>query len=241
MMQYENLSVFYDRLTEDQPYDKWLSIIKDTLHAAQAHSILDIGCGTGNLTQFLPQLATEVVGMDLSPEMIARAQQKSEHVNWIHGDMTAFNLNRQFDLVTILCDSLNYVVEEADVMATFNHVFHHLNQQGSFIFDVHSIYKMDTQFNQQVYLDDREDLTLVWQTETGELPHSVWHDLTFFIRTEDGKYLRRDESQFQRTLEKAQYIEMLKAVGFKDIETFYDFDYSNKNSESDRLFFIAKK
>lgn len=239
-MQYENLSAFYDRLTDDQPYDLWLDLIQQTLQQQKVSRVLDIGCGTGTLTQHFTQFADEVMGMDLSVEMLVLAKQKSSQVQWIEGDMSDFNLNTDFDLITILCDSLNYLADETAVVATFEHVYQHLNVDGYFIFDVHTTHKMTHQFNGQVYLDDREDLTLVWQTEPAEAPYSVWHDLTFFILNEAQTYVRQDESQYQRTFEKDQYIDMLKQVGFNHIETFYDFNKALQAPESDRLFFIVK-
>lgn len=161
---------------------------------------------------------------------------------WQTGDMSQLNIGQSFDMISIICDSLNYVVEIEDVMNTFNHVYHHLNDGGTLLFDVHTIHKMETQFNHQTYVDDREELTLLWQAEQGEEANSAYHDLTFFIYDQtSAQYSRFDETHYQVTLPKAQYIEMLKLVGFKHIKTFYDFDFNNQNSESDRLFFIAKK
>lgn len=241
-MQYKNLSRYYDMLSDDQPYDKWLEIIHQHSKEHSAKSILDLACGTGTLTQQLPAYFDTVYGIDLSSDMIDIAKTKSEAVSWYVRDMSDFQLDQLFDMITLLCDGLNYLADPTDVMATFNHVYHHLNQGGVFIFDVHTTHKVMTQFDNQVYLDDREDLTLVWQTELGELPYSVWHDLTFFIRSNDHKHYQRiDETHFQMTLPKEQYIEMLKSIGFHDIQTFYDFDVNNQQAESDRLFFIVKK
>lgn len=86
-MQYENLSAFYDRLTDDQPYDLWLDLIQQTLQQQKVSRVLDIGCGTGTLTQHFTQFADEVMGMDLSVEMLVLAKQKSSQVQWIEGDM----------------------------------------------------------------------------------------------------------------------------------------------------------
>lgn len=240
-MSYHKLSSFYDVLTNDQPYDKWLQIVQYFTTAQKSSSILDLGCGTGTLTSKLTPLFPVVYGMDLSHEMIQHAQQKSSEVTWLQGDMSNFNLKQSFDVITIFCDSLNYLNLEEEVMATFNQVYHHLNNHGTFIFDVHTKHKMLTQFKNQLYMDDREDLTLIWQASEGELPLSVWHDLTFFSKSEEGTYERMDESQFQRTLEKSQYESMLKILGFKNIQTFYDFDINNHHEKSDRLFFVATK
>ncbi|MFO3701349.1 class I SAM-dependent methyltransferase [Staphylococcus felis] len=241
-MQYQNLSHFYDILSNDQPYDLWLNLIKEIAVKNNYQSILDLGCGTGTLTSQLTHIFPNVYGMDLSAEMLQIAARKSNNVTWVTGDMSDLHLDRSFDMITILCDSLNYVPEVEEVMNTFNHVFHHLNEGGTLIFDVHTLYKVITQFDNQVYLDDRESLTLLWKAEHGELPNSIYHDLTFFIKNDDSEqYTRYDETHFQVVLEKNQYLEMLKLIGFKDIKTFYDFDFENQNPESDRLFFIAKK
>ncbi|ORN67068.1 class I SAM-dependent methyltransferase, partial [Staphylococcus aureus] len=74
-------------------------------------NILDIGCGTGSLTVQLEALGN-VTGMDLSVDMLTVAAQKSANVNWLEGDMTSFDLQQQFDIITIFCDSLNYLQDE---------------------------------------------------------------------------------------------------------------------------------
>ncbi|UXR75212.1 MULTISPECIES: class I SAM-dependent methyltransferase [unclassified Staphylococcus] len=240
-MAYQTLSAFYDKLTDDQPYDQWLEIVQRYLPKSHITSILDLGCGTGTLTEKFLSFSDQVIGMDLSEEMVIYAQQKSNDVSWFVGNMADFQLSQRFDAITILCDSLNYLSDEEDVLATFNHVYQHLNHEGVLIFDVHTTHKMDTQFNGETYLDDRENLTLVWQTEAGELPHSVWHDLIFFVQEEDGQYTRHDETQFQRTLDKSIYQSMLESIGFKNIQTFYDFNPECHDAKSDRLFFVASK
>ncbi len=58
----------------------------------------------------------------------------------------------------------------------------------------------------------------------GDLPLSVYHDMTFFIRHEDETYSRFDESHFQRTFDEKTYLSWLAQVGFKHVETFTDFN-----------------
>lgn len=238
MSQYEEMSLFYDQLTLDQPYESWLEIVN--YFAEDKGSILDIGCGTGSLTSLFNEFK-QVTGMDLSIDMLAIAAQKSEHVNWLEGDMTDFQLNTSFDVITIFCDSLNYLPETEHVVATFKRVFEHLDNNGVFMFDVHTNFKMDTLFNNQSYIDESDDVFLGWEAVKGEEPLSVWHDMSFFIRQSDGKYNRFDESHYQRTYLESEYKDMLAQVGFKDIQTFVDFEINNHDGEGHRLFFIVKK
>lgn len=238
MEQYHEFSQYYDELTLDQAYDAWLDIVKSIVR--NKVSILDIGCGTGSLTHQLTQLGS-VTGMDLSPDMLAIASQKSNEVRWIEGDMSQFDLGQTFDVITIFCDSLNYLDNLEAVNDTFRQVYNHLKDDGIFIFDVHTIYKMQTLFNNQSYIDETEHVFLGWDAVAGDEPNSVWHYMTFFEKQNDGRYHRFDEEHYQQTYSEEEYKEMLHAAGFKHIKTFYDFDQNNHNPESNRLFFVVKK
>ncbi len=130
--------------------------------------------------------------------------------------------------------------DETAVIETFINVYHHLTDSGVFIFDVHTVYKMMTLFNNQSYIDDKGDIFLAWDAVQGDLPLSVYHDMTFFIRHEDETYSRFDESHFQRTFDEKTYLSWLAQVGFKHVETFTDFNIDEHNEDTERLFFIAK-
>lgn len=241
MTQYAEMSSVYDQLTQDQPYDKWFDIVRSLTQSFNSKpNILDIGCGTGSLTTRLTSIGS-VTGMDLSTDMLAIAANKSNHVNWLEGDMTDFSLNTKFDVITIFCDSLNYLPDIEEVVMTFNNVITHLNESGIFIFDVHTITKMKTLFNNQCYIDENESTFLAWEAISGEEPNSVYHDMSFFIKNEEGYYIRFDESHYQRTFEKNTYLKLLQQIGFTKIKTFVDFDFNNHDEKGDRLFFIAFK
>lgn len=243
MVQYTEMSKVYDQLTQDQPYEEWFNIVKyytRTMSSNDSINILDIGCGTGSLTQLLPSIGT-VTGMDLSTDMLSIAANKSNQVTWLEGDMTDFSLNTTYDVVTIFCDSLNYLPDIDDIVNTFNCVFNHLSHLGMFIFDIHTIYKMNTAFNNQCYIDDNDNIFLAWEAIKGEEPYSVYHDMSFFLKQHNGNYHRFNESHYQRTFEKDFYIRLLKQTGFNRIETFVDFDINNHNEKGDRLFFVAYK
>ncbi|MGC9604417.1 class I SAM-dependent DNA methyltransferase [Staphylococcus warneri] len=238
MSQYEEMSLVYDQLTQDQPYHLWFDIVQ--YYAHNHPNILDIGCGTGTLTCMLNELG-HINGMDISADMLAIASQKSNQINWIEGDMTRFKLDYQFDIITIFCDSLNYLPTIEDVENTFIHVHSHLNKGGLLIFDVHTVEKMNTLFNNQSYIDETEHVYLGWDAIKGDEPLSVYHQMSFFIEHEDGLYQRFDEEHYQRTFEKDVYLNLLEQCGFNVIKTFTDFDMNNESEQADRLFFVAQK
>ena len=241
MMQYQDMSNFYDLFTQDQPYDLWFDIVQQLSVSLPSNpKILDIGCGTGTLTSMLTNIG-EVTGMDLSVDMLAIATQKSNQVQWLEGDMTDFDLNLSFDLITIFCDSLNYLPETNDVTQTFANIFNHLSDDGIFIFDVHTPYKMETLFNNQNYIEEQNDTFLAWQAFRGEVPLSVYHEMTFFVSQQNGLYQRFDESHYQRTYEEQIYRNLLKDVGYHSVKTFTDFNIHSHEEDAHRLFFVAKK
>ena len=168
MNQYEDMSLVYDKLTQDQPYHSWFNIVEHFL-PSDSHDLLDIGCGTGNLTQLLTSLG-EVTGMDISVDMLSIARQKTNQVKWIEGNMTHFNLNKKFNMITIFCDSLNYLETLNDVKMTFERVYQHLNKNGVFIFDVHTVHKMKTLFNNKSYIDESDNVFVGWDAICGDEP-----------------------------------------------------------------------
>ncbi|WP_414049850.1 class I SAM-dependent DNA methyltransferase [Macrococcus animalis] len=239
-MSYGQFASIYDQFMYDQPYDKWLAVIQPYLK----NNLLDLATGTGSFIELLPK-TIKVTGVDLSEDMLTIAALKRNDVTFIAQDMTNLELNQTYQTITCLCDSLNYLAESDDVIATFNRVYDHLDDDGVFIFDVHSTAKFDAYFTNQTYSDEQEGMLYVWHAVQGEVPYSVYHDLTFF--TEDnGVYHRFDEQHYQRTFEISDYLTMLKQARFKTITIFADFDPNfvidtKKDEYFERVFFVVKK
>lgn len=233
------MSDYYDLLTADQPYHKWKGIVEHFLSNSE-NEILDIGCGTGTLTSQLTEYG-QVSGVDISQEMLEIAESRNPSIKWYCQDMRDLDLPNQYDMITIFCDSLNYVTEPEDILQVFNYIDKYLKNDGIFIFDVHSIYKMNHQFNDQNYVDEEERLTLIWQAITGEEPNSVYHQMSFFIERDDGLYERFDEEHYQCTFEISLYEELLKLAGFEIKTKFTDFDIYTYSEQGDRQFVVAQK
>ena len=108
MNQYEDMSLVYDKLTQDQPYHSWFNIVEHFL-PSDSHDLLDIGCGTGNLTQLLTSLG-EVTGMDISVDMLSIARQKTNQVKWIEGNITVHKMKTLFNNKSYIDESDNVFV-----------------------------------------------------------------------------------------------------------------------------------
>lgn len=106
----------------------------------QGGRVLELGCGTGNKLIPIAADGHPCVGLDFSSDMLAEAQRKADEygvaVEWIQGDMRAFDLGRQFDFVFITANSLLHLHEAEDLVSCFRSVRRHLAPGARFVFDV---------------------------------------------------------------------------------------------------------
>lgn len=247
-MSYEQFAYLYDELMQDAPYDEWVRFVKRKLVQYQVNgkSLLDLACGTGELSVRFAKEGFAVTGVDLSSDMLSVAQAKSQEagfsLSFYEQNMAELEGHGTYDIIGIFCDSLNYLQSDEDVIHTFSNVFRHLKEDGIFIFDVHSIYKISEVFVNQTYCLSEDHLSYIWSSFAGDSPNSVEHELSFFVLDEStGKYDRFDELHYQRTYTTQQYSDWLKAAGFELLEVSADFEDAAPNHYSERIFFIAKK
>jgi ubiquinone/menaquinone biosynthesis C-methylase UbiE len=245
-MSYKQFAYLYDELMEDAPYSEWLSFIKSTLsdHYPAAKRLLDIGCGTGSMSILLAKEGFDVTGVDLSSDMLMVAKEKAEKENitlsLFQQDMKELEGLGENDCVTILCDSLNYILTEEDVKRTFTSAWKHLKTEGLLLFDVHSLHKMNHIFIGHTFGSNEEKLSYIWQCYQGDLEDSVEHDLSFFIQN-DNVYDRYDEIHIQRTFSVEKYSKWLEEEGFEIISITADFQADRPSDHSERILFAAKK
>ncbi|MFS0765031.1 MULTISPECIES: class I SAM-dependent DNA methyltransferase [Peribacillus] len=247
-MTYERFAYVYDELMKDAPYEKWLMILTAKLeqYGIGGRKVLDLACGTGEMTVELAQHGFEVTGVDLSDEMLLVANEKAVKLGLsiplFQQNMAELEGLGQFDCVTIFCDSLNYLRDEEDIVKTFSRVHEHLKDGGLFLFDIHSIYKMEEIFRDNTFAVNGEEVSYIWDCFPGEELYSVEHDLSFFVRDdESGLYDRFDELHYQRTYPVEQYKKWLEQAGFTVSEILADLEEAPLVTETERILFVASK
>jgi 2-polyprenyl-3-methyl-5-hydroxy-6-metoxy-1,4-benzoquinol methylase len=247
-MSYERFAYLYDELMQDAPYDEWVRFVKEKLDKYQVGSknLLDLACGTGELSVRFAKEGFSVTGVDLSADMLAVAQGKAQEegllIPFFEQDMANLEGHGEFNIIGIFCDSLNYLQSDDDVIHTFTSAYDHLKDEGIFFFDVHSTYKISQLFIDQTFTLADDHLSYIWNSFAGELPNSVEHELSFFVLDEQsGKYDRFDEIHYQRTYPIQQYSSWLEDAGFEILEISADFTDNEPQDQSERIFFIARK
>lgn len=247
-MSYENLAYLYDQLMADAPYEQWVKFVRDQLqkYRVKGKTMLDLACGTGELSIQFAEAGFDVTGVDLSADMLAVARAKAEdeglRIPLYQQDMAELEGLASYDVIGIFCDSLNYLPSEEKVVQTFAKVFQYLQTGGIFLFDVHSIYKVNELFINQTFTVNDDEISYIWNCLPGAFPNSMEHDLSFFVFDEvSGKYDRYDELHQQRTFSIEQYSLWLEAAGFELLEVNADFTTDPPQPKSERIFFTAQK
>lgn len=239
-MSYGHLAGVYDRLMEDAPYEEWkrffLNILdRENIRAAR---VLELGCGTGEITHRLAGEGFRMTGVDLSEEMLAVASsKKASSVQWMQQDITRLEGFSGYDAVISFCDVVNYVTDEGALESMFHRASLALEENGLFMFDIHApSYALEVLAG-ETFAEVYDDLSYIWFCDMDE--DIMTHDLTFFVE-QNGGYQRFDEEHHQRIYEPGFINQLLQKNGFHTLSVHSDFKMEH-GSEGDRIFFVGQK
>ena len=201
-MAYGEFAKIYDELiNEDINYDEMVDRIIEICNSynVELNDYLDIACGTGNVTIRVAKYFKNIYGVDLSEDMLREAFDKFKEAR-IKGkiicqDMTELSLNKEFDLITSVLDSTNYITNLNDLQNYFNGVYTHLKLNGLFIFDVNSYYKLSEILGNNIYTYSEEEVFYTWENVFEDNLLSMF--LTFFVKKGD-LYERFEEEHLER-------------------------------------------
>jgi ubiquinone/menaquinone biosynthesis C-methylase UbiE len=243
-MIYTTFAQLYDELMEPKMYDDWLAYAQKKL--IKGSKTLDLACGSGRLAVMLAQKGYDVWGFDLSEQMLAiadsHASEAKLNLTLIQGDMSDLSELPVFDNITCFADSFCYLQDEKTLLATLKQVYEHLSDTGVFLFDVITPYQTDKIYPGYMYNYTQEDQAFVWSSFADDLPHSVVHELTFFVWNEQRKaYDRLQEEHHERTYSMETYQKLLAKAGFKNVEITADFGIKQPDEQTTRWFFCCQK
>lgn len=243
---YNDFAYIYDYLiSKDVDYDLWSNKILDICRKYNINVLdyLDIGCGTGNLTEKIAPVFRNVWCIDLSSNMLSEAEQKfrnkSLKARFICQNMIEMNLNRRFDLITCCLDSTNYILNEEDLMKYFKAVYNHLKTNGIFIFDLNSYYKLTEILGNNMYDYDDEKITYIWDNNLENEIVDMY--LIFFVKQSKELYRRFDEHHRERAYRCRNIENMLLKCGFDVLEKMNDYTDKSITNDSTRIVYVVKR
>lgn len=246
-MAYEYLAQCYDQFTEDVDYERWADYVER--HFARSrlpiHTVLDLACGTGSLTRLLALRGYEMIGADLSEEMLAQAAEKCRGVGdpepiFLHQAMEELDLYGTIDACVCCLDSVNYVTRSGKLARAFQRVHTFLMPGGLFLFDINTPDKLRG-LNGQMFLDETEDAYCVWRAEYAPRRRICTYGMDIFQRTEDDLWQRWEEVHEEFAYEPEELEQMLRQAGFRQIKQFGELRMRAPRAGEGRIFFAARK
>lgn len=236
MEPYDIIAPFYDEIMGDQ--EEVAGHIRKliTEHKPGAHSVLEIACGTGALMKQLSKYY-EISGLDKSSVMVAMAHHKFRHATLYQLDMLDFKLNDKFDVILCMNDSINHMLKFSEWKKLFTNVSRHLNENGLFIFDINTEFKLEELSVIPPLVHEFEKNILIIDVQKHKKGFE-WH-LRIFEHVDGNKYVSHEESLYERSFPINPIKEALSEK-FKKIK-LYDFDQMKLTANSERIYFVAKK
>lgn len=241
---YTVLARCYDRLTADVGYETWADYVERHFRRQKqpVQSVVELGCGTGSLTRLLAQRGYAMTAVDLSPDMLAVADQKCEGLGvlFLCQDMSRLALLDRADAVIACLDSVNYVTRPATLRRTFQRVYRALTPGGLFLFDVKTPLALENAGG-QTYLDEDDGLFCVWRGEYSPKRRVCSYGLDLFVREEDGRWSRGGEYHEEYAYTMDELDGLLREAGFRRVKQYGDKTMSPPRQGAERVFFAAGK
>lgn len=247
MEMYEDFALVYDRFMDETPYEEWCQFVVGRLKQDQITDgiLLDLGCGTGSMTELLAKQGYDMIGVDLSDSMLDIAMEKraqsGHNILYLQQDMREFELYGTVRAVICLCDSLNYLLEEDDLLTTFKLVNNYLDPNGLFIFDFNTVYKYETVIGDSTIAENREDCSFIWENYYTTEDQINEYDLTIFVKQQKDLFRKFTETHLQRGYTLETMKRLVEQSGLIFVEALDADTHGSVTETSERIYVIARE
>ena len=248
MEAYTSFASVYDTFMDNIPYEEWGCYLKGLLkeYGVEDGLVLDLGCGTGTMTEILASAGYDMIGVDLSEDMLDIAMDKKSEsghdILYLLQDMREFELYGTVKAVVSICDSMNYITEEEDLEEVFRLVNNYLDPKGLFIFDFNTVYKYKEILGEQTIAENRDECSFIWDNYYYEDEKINEYELSLFIQEEDSDLYRKyQETHFQKAYELETIKKLIEQSGMEFVTAYDAFTKNAPNEKSERIYVIARE
>ena len=282
---YSAFAYVYDELMDNVPYDAWAEYLIGLLkeNGVPEGLVCELGCGTGQMTRRLSAAGYDMIGIDLSEEMldVAREQEYGAYegecdfeeaeadvsdavtefgeepqadtaepsVLYLQQDMREFELYGTVSAVVSICDSMNYMTSDEDLLSVFRLVNNYLDKDGVFIFDMNTEYKYKELMGDATIAENREDVSFIWENLYDEEKRLNEYCLTLFAKAEtededeDGPalYEKYEEVHLQRAYPLAEVKRLLAEAGMTFVAAYDVLTHEAPGPECERMYIVARE
>ncbi|MFT4143057.1 MAG: class I SAM-dependent methyltransferase [Mobilitalea sp.] len=254
MEQYTSFASVYDMFMDNVPYDEWADYVQKLLKNYKIENglILELGCGTGSMTRQLAERGYDMIGIDNSEEMLQIARDKgvgTKDILYLCQDMREFELYGTVSAVISVCDSMNYILSEEDLLKVFKLVNNYLDPQGLFIFDLDTEYAYEEIIGDQVIAENRDEGSFIWENTYYEDEKINEINLTLFIpekvkdKASDEKvlYHKYEETHQRKAYSIDTVKQLIEAAGMEWVAVYDTLTEKKPKKTSERVYIIARE
>lgn len=253
MEAYTSFAAVYDTFMDNVPYEEWGEYLHGLLveNGIEEGIVLDLGCGTGTMTEYLANLGYDMIGVDNSEDMLdiaLKKKEKSGHdILYLCQDMREFELYGTVRAIVSICDAVNYMTEPEELQQVFCLADNYLDPDGVFVFDFNTEYKYREVLGDCTIAESREGCSFIWDNYYYEEEQINEYELSLFVKDEelskDGRdiYQRYQETHFQRGYTLEEMKGLLRAAGMRFIAAYDAFTKDAPREESERIYMIVGK
>ncbi len=247
MSAYTGFAELYDLFMDNIEYDKWSEYIIQLLKEYEINDgiVLDMGCGTGNVTELLCDFGYDMIGIDNSYDMLniameKRAERGRESILYLCQDMREFELYGTVRAVVSVCDSMNYILDYDDLITVIKNVNNYLDPKGIFIFDLktEAYYK---RLGDNTIAENREEGSFIWENSYYEDEKINEYVLSIFAKREDDMYEKMEEFHQQRAYDLTEVRNAIEAGGMEFVCAYNAFTKDDADEKQDRIYVIARE
>ena len=245
---YTSFASVYDTFMDNIPYEEWAEYLIGLLkeYGINDGLMLDLGCGTGNMTQLLAEAGYDMIGIDNAEEMLDIAMEKraesGQDILYLLQDMRKFELYGTVRAIVSICDSINYITDEAELLEVFRLVNNYLDPKGIFIFDFNTIYKYQEILGNQTIAEDRDECSFIWDNYYYEDEQINEYELSLFIKEKESDLYRKfQETHFQKAYDLATIQRLIKESGLEYVTAYDAFTLDAPTKTSERVYVIARE
>ncbi|MGN0242997.1 MAG: class I SAM-dependent DNA methyltransferase [Lachnospiraceae bacterium] len=247
MEAYSNFSRSYDMFMDNVPYEEWSEYLCNLMehYHIEKGLVLELGCGTGSMTELLAKRGYDMIGVDNSISMLEIAKEKSlanhSDVLYLFQDMREFELYGTVNAIISVCDSMNYMTTEEDMISVFKLANNYLEPGGYFIFDLNTVYKYQQLLADHTFAEDREQCSFIWENTYDEEDAINEYHLCLFQCRDDGLYEKYEEYHYQRAYSLEKIAELIDLGGMEYVTAYDAFTMEPPRTDSERIYVIARE
>ena len=247
MEAYSGFAKVYDLFMDNIPYEEWTDYVKELFaeEGVKDGILLDLGCGTGSVTELLAKSGFDMIGIDNSEEMLEIAMEKRAEsgldILYLLQDMREFELYGTVKGVVSICDSMNYILDDEDLLDVFKLVHNYLDNEGIFIFDMKTMHEYANVMADNTFAEDREESSFIWENYYDEEEEINQYDLSIFVKEEDGRYRKYEETHLQRAYEQQCVEELIKESGLELLHVYDAFTRELPAEDSQRIYYVCRR